>query len=92
MDSAAIVDTTLLLIRLQNLPDDQLPADLDPDQDTSSLLGAAYVALRLGDFAKAANLLTTAKNRLPGNLYYYLLGDPELRKYATEPQLTPLFQ
>lgn len=92
VDSATIVDTTLLLIRLQNLPDDQLPADLDPDQDTASLLGAVYVALRLGDFEKAASLLATAKKRLPENLYYYLLGDPELRKYATQPELTPLFQ
>lgn len=92
VDSATIVDTTLLLIRLQGLPDDQLPSDLDPDQDTSSLIGAAYVALRLGDLEKAASLLATAKNRLPENLYYYLLGDPELRKYATEPELTPLFQ
>lgn len=81
-----------MLIRLQDLPDDQLPADLDPDQDTSSLIGAAYVALRRGDFTSAASLLSTAKKRLPQNLYYYLLGDPELRKYATQPQLTPLFQ
>lgn len=92
VDSLTIVDTTLLLIRLQDLPDDQLPADLDPDQDTSSLIGAAYVALRRGDFATAASLLATAKKRLPENLYYYLLEDPALRQYAAEPQLTPLFQ
>lgn len=92
VDSSTVVDTTLLLIRLQDLPDDQLPADLDPDRDTASLIGAAYVALRRGDFAAAASLLATAKKRLPENLYYYLLGDPALRPYAAEPQLTPLFR
>ena len=92
VDSLTVVDTTLLLIRLQDLPDDQLPADLDPDRDTASLIGAAYVALRRGDFATAASLLATAKKRLPENLYYYLLGDPALRPYAAEPQFTPLFQ
>lgn len=92
VDSSTVVDTTLLLIRLQDLPDDQLPADLDPDLDTASLIGAAYVALRRGDFATAATLLATAKKRLPENLYYYLLGDPALRPYAAEPQLTPLFR
>lgn len=92
VDSSTVVDTTLLLIRLQDLPDDQLPADLDPDRDTASLIGAAYVALRRGDFATAAGLLATAKKRLPENLYYYLLGDPALRPYAAEPQLTPLFR
>ena len=92
VDSSTVVDTTLLLIRLQDLPDDQLPVDLDPDRDTASLIGAAYVALRRGDFAAAASLLATAKKRLPENLYYYLLGDPALRPYAAEPQLTPLFR
>ena len=92
VDSLTVVDTTLLLIRLQELPDEQLPGDLDPDQDTSSLIGAAYVALRRGDFTAAAVFLETAKKRLPENLYYYLLGDPELRKYANQPELTPLFQ
>lgn len=92
VDSSTVVDTTLLLIRLQDLPDDQLPVDLDPDRDTASLIGAAYVALRRGDFATAASLLATAKKRLPENLYYYLLGDPALRPYAAEPQLTPLFR
>lgn len=92
VDSSTVVDTTLLLIRLQDLPDDQLPADLDPDRDTASLIGAAYVVLRRGDFATAATLLATAKKRLPENLYYYLLGDPALRPYAAEPQLTPLFR
>ena len=92
VDSSTVVDTTLLLIRLQDLPDDQLPADLDPDRDTASLIGAAYVVLRRGDFATAASLLATAKKRLPENLYYYLLGDPALRPYAAEPQLTPLFR
>ncbi len=92
VDSFAVLDTTLLLIQLQELTDDQLPGDLDPDKDISSLMGAAYVALRRGDFTAAADLLQTAKKRLPADLYFYLLGDPELRKYASEPQLTPLFQ
>jgi len=92
VDSLAILDTTLLLIQLQELPDDQLPGDLDPDKDTSSLMGSAYISLRRGDFTAGAGFLETAKKRLPADLYYYLLGDSGFRQYAAEPQLAPLFQ
>lgn len=92
VDQAAVVDTTLLLIALEQTATAALPADLDPDKSTASLIGAAYVTLRRGDIAAAADLLATAKSRLAPELYYYLLGDPALRQYAAEPQLTPLFQ
>jgi thioredoxin-like negative regulator of GroEL len=92
VDPLTVVDTTLLLISLEELPDAELPADLDPDRNTASLIGAAYVALRRGDNPRAAELLRTARARLPEELYRYLLGDPQLRRYASAPGMAPLFE
>lgn len=92
VDQAAVVDTTLLIIKLEGSTDEALPADLDPDKNTASLMGAAYVALRRGDITAAAALFGTAKSRLPPELYYYLLGDPAFGPYRQNPALAPIFQ
>lgn len=92
VDPLTVIEVTLLLISLEGLPDADLPGDLDPDRDTASLLGAAYVALRRGNNARAAELLRTARERLPESLYHYLVGDPEFRRYVSDPALAPLFQ
>jgi len=56
------------------------------------LFSSAYIAMRRGDFARAATLLKTARNRLPADLYYYLVNDPALRKYVRENELKGLYE
>lgn len=92
IDTRAVLETTLVLIRLQKLPDQELPRDIDPDKDEASLVGAAYVAMRLGDFGSAAALLRTAGDRLPVDLYRYLLGDPVFKDFARRDDLAPFFR
>jgi tetratricopeptide (TPR) repeat protein len=92
VDQAAVIDTTLLLIALEQTENVALPVDLDPDKNTASLMGAAHVALRRGDNVVAAELLTKAKNRLAPELYYYLVSDPAFAPYRRNAELAPLFQ
>jgi tetratricopeptide (TPR) repeat protein len=92
VDQAAVIETTLLLIKLEQAAPEALPTDLDPDRNTASLVGSAYLALRRGDNAAAGDLLTKARNRLVPELYYYLLGDPAFVPYRGKADLAPLFQ
>ena len=92
LDQAAVIDTTLLLIKLGQTATEALPADFDPDKNTPSLLGAAYVALRRGDFAAASELLAKAKSRIAPELYLYLLGDPAFAAYRQNPEFAPLLR
>jgi len=92
VDSHSVVDTSLAILSLQEKADADLPNDLDPDKDIPTLYSAAYVAMRTGDFGKAAGLLKTARERLPADLYYYLVNDPALRKYVRQKELEGLYQ
>ena len=92
VDQAAVIEATLLLIKLEQAAPGALPAGLDPDRSTASLIGSAYLALRRGDNVVAADLLTKAKNRLAPELYYYLVSDPAFALYRRNAELAPLFQ
>lgn len=91
VDSHAVVDTSLALLNLQFLPDGELPADINPDKDVASLFSAAYVAMRKGDFARAADLLRAGRERFPGDLYYYLVNDPAMRKFVSRPEVAEFY-
>lgn len=92
VDSHAVVDTSLALLNLQFLPDGELPADINPDKDVASLFSAAYVAMRKGDFARAAEILRKGRDRLPPDLYFYLVNDPAMRKFVSRPEVAEYFQ
>lgn len=92
VDSHTVVDTTIGLLNLQNLPDPELPNNINPDKDTPSLFAAAYVAMRKGDFGRASALLKSCRERLPSDLYYYLVNDPAMRKFVRQPEVAEFFQ
>ncbi len=92
VDSHTVVDVTLELSQLQDTPDDSLPRIADPDRDFASAFSAAYIAMRRRDFDQAAGLLETLSRRMPADLFYYLVNDPALRRYAAEPKLQKFFQ
>lgn len=91
VDSHTVVDVSICLLDLQEKPDEQLPKAIDPNQGTSSLFSAAYLAMRRGNFPEAAQILKTARERLSSDLYFYLVNDPALRKYAREKELAGSF-
>jgi tetratricopeptide (TPR) repeat protein len=91
VDPAVTVDTTLLLIELEQKPTELLPTNLDPDKNTASLLGAAYVAMRQEDYASIIRLLKKARERLPPELYSCLIADPAFAPYRARPGLAGEF-
>jgi len=91
VDPAVVVDTTLLLIELEQKPTELLPTNLDPDKNTASLLGAAYVAMRQEDYPSIIRLLKRARERLKPELYNYLIADPAFAPYRARPGLAEEF-
>ena len=91
VDSHTVVDVTIALMGLQALADADLPADPDPNKDTASLFSAAHIAMRRGDFARAADILRIGKDRLPPDFFEYLVNDPALRKFRTRPELKEFY-
>ena len=92
VDSHAVVEASLALMKLQDLPDTDLPADLNPDRDASSLFSSAYVAMRKGDFSTAASILRSGKHYLPTDFFDYLINDPALRKFGSRSELKEFYQ
>jgi len=92
VDSHTVVDVTVELSQLEDTPDDKLPQIADPDRDFASAFSAAYIAMRRRDFDKASGLLEALNRRMPADLFYYLINDPSLRRYAAEPKLQKFFQ
>lgn len=78
---------SLLLRELRRLPEDQLPATLRPGNNAAEDIAAAYVAMRLGDFGKAASILREAEPTMPPATFQYLMGDPAMREFAREPRV-----
>ncbi|MEI6034794.1 MAG: hypothetical protein WCS65_11010 [Verrucomicrobiae bacterium] len=91
VDSHAVVDATIALLDLQILPDNELPENLNPGNDVAALFSSSYIAMRKGDFPRAASLLKTCRERLPGDLYYYLITDPAMRRFARQPEVAEFF-
>ncbi len=92
VDSHSVVDVTIDLATLQDTPDDQLPQIAEPGKDLISAFSAAYVAMRKGDFDRAADLAKTARKISAADLFDYLINDPAIRRYAGEPKLREFFQ
>ena len=92
VDSHSVVDVTIELATLQNTPDDQLPQIAEPGKDLVTAFSAAYVAMRKGDFDRAAEFAKTARKMAATDLFDYLINDPAIRRYAGEPKLREFFQ
>lgn len=92
VDSHSVVDVTIKLAMLQETPDANLPQIADPGKDLISSFSAAYIAMRKGDFDQAADIVKIARKMAPEDLFYYLINDPAIRRYASEPKLREFFQ
>jgi hypothetical protein len=79
--------TFLVLRALRDTPDANLPSFLKQGHTTIEDFAAAYVAMRLGDFGKAAGILRATEPGLPPDLFSYLMNDPTMRSFAKEPRV-----
>lgn len=92
VDSHSVVDVTIELASLQEIPDADLPQIADPGKDLMSSFSAAYIAMRKGNFDQAAESVKIARKMASADLFDYLINDPAIRRYASEPKLREFFQ
>ena len=93
VDSHVVVDATIALIRLEKMPDGELPA-LTPDagKGPAALFASAYTALRAKEFSRAVESLRLAQGMIPADLFASVLRDPAFRPYRTEAELAEFFR
>lgn len=92
-DRAATEMITLLCLQaLDATPDEFLPAYLSQGHTTPEDFCAAYVAMRLGDFGKAAAILRATEPTISPDLFNYLMNDPALRRFAKEPRVMGFYE
>ena len=84
--------TLLCLQALSETPDEYLPAYLSQGHTTPEDFCAAYVAMRLGDFGKAAAILRATEPTIPSDLFNYLMNDPVMRRFAKEPRVMGFYE
>ncbi|MFZ4774975.1 MAG: tetratricopeptide repeat protein [Terrimicrobiaceae bacterium] len=86
-DSRAVLDTTLALLSARPAPADGFTPTGTPSRD----FPAALSELKNGNYQNAANILRACRENLSPDLYSYLVNDPELRKFARQPELAGLY-
>ena len=84
--------TLLCLQALEQTGDDNLPSYLSQGHTTPEDFCAAYVAMRLGDFGKAAAILRATEKAIPPDLFIYLINDSVMRRFAREPRLMGFYE
>jgi hypothetical protein len=90
-DSIMSVNLAKELVKLEQLPDSELAQSAPTGSDVQSLLCAAYVAARLGDPNKAAELVAQARSVTPLKTFNQLLKDPAFVPWRKEPALEKFF-
>ena len=90
--ASAEMITLLCLQALSETPDEYLPAYLSQGHTTPEDFCAAYVAMRLGDFGKAAAILRTTEPTIPSDFFNYLMNDPVMRRFAKEPRVMGFYE
>ena len=91
-DSRTVTDTALALTRQQQLSDTEVRVPENPAPTPEALFSAAYAAMRLGDTARAQQLLESAKSYFPGNVFRQILKDPAFIPYSKKPAYAAYFQ
>ena len=91
VDSHLVIDVTVALIEVEELPAGALEISDPATDDVRALFPAAYVAMKKDDFVLAKRLLDRCKAVLPADTFLYLVNDPAFRKFAYREDLKPYF-
>jgi len=91
VDSHLVMDITEQIMERETMPDNQLPADIGTTDNVQKLVPAAYVAMRRGNFDRAVELLSEARQGMTPDIFAYVVNDPALRRFRNEPKIQPFF-
>ncbi len=92
VDSHELLDITLAIMALQDLPKDRLPTEIPQSDSLRKLFPAAYSAMLREDFTTAASLLAKCHEVANPDLLAYLLNDPSIRRYRDREELKGIFR
>lgn len=92
VDSHLLLDITLSLMRIEDMPEEQIPGDPPQSDDIRKLFPAAYASMRLGNFSEAAALLQRCRESLSIDVFDYLLNDPVVRKFSDREELKQFYK
>lgn len=91
VDSHAVVDTTLALLTLEKTESPDVPEQIAATGIAERDFPAAYALLKQENFAAAAALLSETEKQISPDLFNFLINDPAMRKFATQPAFAALY-
>jgi tetratricopeptide (TPR) repeat protein len=87
IDTHVVVQTSIQLMKLQQMPDEELPAACSEGSITE-IFSSVYISLRKKDYKQAAIALEKGRHQASRDLFAYLINDPVFKPFQTEPVLT----
>ncbi len=88
-DTMVVMETTKALLAIdegENLLPPSQPLGI-PSKDFPN----AYSEMKRGNFENAASILRFDRDRIDSDLFYYLINDPALRKFASQKELSEFY-
>jgi tetratricopeptide (TPR) repeat protein len=87
IDTHVVVQTSIQLMKLQQMPDEHLPAVAN-EGTISEIFASIYISLRKKDYNQAAIALEKGRHQAPPDLFAYLINDPVFKPFHAEPVMT----
>jgi tetratricopeptide (TPR) repeat protein len=87
IDTHVVVQTSIQLMKLQQMPDEELPAACSEGSITE-IFSSVYISLRKKDFNQAAIALEKGRHQASRDLFAYLINDPVFKPFQAEPVMT----
>ena len=84
IDTHVVVQTSIQLMKLQQTPDEELPA-ASSEGSITEIFSSVYISLRKKDYNQAAIALEKGRHQASPDLFAYLIRDPVFKPFQTEP-------
>lgn len=87
IDTHVVVQTSIQLMKLQQMPDEELPSACSEGSITE-IFSSVYISLRKKDYKQAAIALEKGRQQANPDLFAYLINDPVFKPFLSEPVMT----
>ena len=87
IDTHVVVQTSIQLMKLQQMPDDELPS-ASSEGSITEIFSSVYISLRKKDYNQAAIALEKGRQQATPDLFAYLIKDPVFKPFLSEPVMT----
>jgi hypothetical protein len=87
IDTHVVVQTSIELMKLEQTPDEELPA-VGTEGSITEIFSSIYISLRKKDYNQVAIALEKGRHQASPDLFAYLINDPVFKPFITEPVMT----